>query len=434
MVMSQEADAAEFGARLKVLWITNISLPEGRELRGQTPTPFGGWLAGAAQSLSQRVDLSVASLGGRLANTRPSHGERISHYEFHSDTDPRSSRKDLLRIIESVNPVIVHIFGTEYRHARQAAELCVSGGRPFVVSVQGLVSVYAYHYKTGLPTKIQERFTLRDLVRADNIRLQQRAMRKRGIDEVATLRQATDVIGRTTWDAACATQINPYATYHKCNETLRGSFYEEEWTAQECERYSIFVSQGSYPIKGLHFMLEALPIILKQFPTARLFVAGMDPTGSGSLLDRLRVTSYGKYIGELIRKHGLGDHVKFTGLLDESSMRAQYLRTHVYALTSTIENSPNSLGEAMLLGVPTVAAAVGGVVDMAQPEIDALTYQADAPYMLAYQVCRVFKNDQLAAQLSRNARARALSTHNVEQNTDSLIEIYHTVINKNQSE
>jgi glycosyltransferase involved in cell wall biosynthesis len=171
-----------------------------------------------------------------------------------------------------------------------------------------------------------------------------------------------------------------------------------------------------------------MPIVLKRFPRARLFVAGQDVTGGRSLASRLKVTSYGKYIRELIRKNGLDDRVTFTGLLDEPAMRSRYLQSHVFALTSTIENSPNSLGEAMLLGVPCVAAAVGGVTDMARPDVDALTYQADAPYMLAHQICRVFSDDDLAERLSRNARSRAQMTHDIERNTATQLAIYHSIL------
>ncbi len=45
-------------------------------------------------------------------------------------------------------------------------------------------------------------------------------------------------------------------------------------------------------------------------------------------------------------------------------MRQQFLLAETYLLCSSIENSPNSLGEAMLTGVPCAAAAVGGVPSM----------------------------------------------------------------------
>lgn len=419
--------------RIRILWITNVPLPEASDLQGRTPSPFGGWLVGAARHLAPSVDLSVASLDRQALHTGTVRSELITHYGFADRGDRQELDSALSEIINIARPDIVHIFGTEYRHARQTAEICAAQGRPFTVSIQGLVSVYSRHYASGLPTNIQRRFTLRDLVRGDSIRCQQEAMRRRGVDEVATLRLSTEIIGRTTWDEACVTQMNPTANYRKCNEILRESFYNGEWNVQNCERYSIFVSQGSYPIKGLHLMLEAMPLILKRFPRAHLFVAGQDVTGGHSLTGRLKLTSYGKHIRELIKENGLADHVSFTGPLDEAAMRERFLKSHVFALPSTIENSPNSLGEAMLLGVPTVAAAVGGVMDMAQPGVDALTYQADAPYMLAHQICRIFSSNHIAEQLGSNARARSRATHDIEGNTAVLIEIYNSILSEANS-
>ena len=61
---------------------------------------------------------------------------------------------------------------------------------------------------------------------------------------------------------------------------------------------------------------------------------------------------------DLIDKYDLFENIVFCGSLDENSMRDQYLRSHVFISASTIENSPNSVGEAMLLGVPVVTNVV----------------------------------------------------------------------------
>ena len=76
-------------------------------------------------------------------------------------------------------------------------------------------------------------------------------------------------------------------------------------------------------------------------------------------------------------------NVRFLGPFDAPAMRDRYLRTHVYVSPSTIENSPNSVGEAMLLGCPVVSSNVGGVSDLLYHGKEGFLYQTSAPYMLA---------------------------------------------------
>jgi glycosyltransferase involved in cell wall biosynthesis len=120
--------------------------------------------------------------------------------------------------------------------------------------------------------------------------------------------------------------------------------------------------------------------------------------------------------------------VVFTGILDEKQMCERYLKSHVFVCPSSIENSPNSLGEAMILGVPCVASDVGGVIDLLTHREEGFVYQTDAPYMLAHYVCEIFANDDLALQFSKKARIHAIKTHNKEENTKRMMEIYREII------
>lgn len=423
---------------MKILWVTNVPLPEAASLMGSEPSFFGGWLvqASAALATTAGIDLSVAFPDEHWSESLSLRGEQISFYPFPpaSEATLRDGSSSLFfgELLETVEPDIVHIFGTEYSHALAVANICTAKGQKFVVSIQGLISIAAKHYTTGLPARVQFRYTFRDLLRYDNIRRQQSKFVQRGTHEIATLQLTRHVIGRTTWDKACVLQINPDARYHRCNEVLRSTFYQGSWSVDTCERWSILVSQGSYPIKGLHLLLEAMPIVLQRFPLLKVYVAGEDITTKRSIASMMRSTSYGKYLSELIRKHGLEEKVIFTGMLNEQQMRDQLLKAHIFALPSTIENSSNSLGEAMLMGLPCIAADVGGVRDLVQHGVDALTYQVDATYMLAHHICDVFTDDRLAANLSREARSHARVTHEVETNNSSLLRIYESIISEEE--
>ena len=250
----------------------------------------------------------------------------------------------------------------------------------------------------------------------------------RGETEVKTLRATGHVSGRTAWDLACTRRINPDAVYHHCAEALRASFYEGEWDRRAVEPNSIFMTQGSNPLKGLYYMLEALPEVLRRVPDAHLYVAGNDPTKSDSAYDRLKRSAYGAHLARLIREADLGSTVSFLGPLGEVEMRDRLLRSHVFVSASTIENSSNGLCEAQLLGVPCVASFVGGIPSLLDHGVDGFAYQHDAPYMLAHYVAELFERDDLAERFSAAARARAHQRHDRTAIADTQVAIYESML------
>ncbi|MCE3202839.1 glycosyltransferase family 4 protein [Paenibacillus sonchi] len=418
---------------MKVLWLTNIPLPEASVLMNIEPLPFGGWLVNMSKYLanSENIKLSISFPYSSFTAIDILHGEKINYYPFPQKENEVEISGYLEEIIERTNPDLVHIFGTEYVHTLSMVNICGQRNIKVLISIQGLVSIYAQHYMANLPKEIQNSFTFRDLIKQDNLVQQQNKFKQRGISEISALKKVENVLGRTTWDKACSVQINPDIRYHHCNETLRDSFYNSVWNIEKIEENSIFVSQGTYPIKGLHYILEAMPIILKKFPKTMLYVGGIDVSNLSGLKAKLKRSTYGKYLNHLIKKHRLQDKVSFTGSLSEKEMCNRYLKSHVFVCPSSIENSPNSLGEAMILGVPCVASYVGGVSDLLIDKQEGFLYQADAPYMLAHYVCEIFADNDLALKFSSNAREHALRTHNREYNLEKLTQIYNNIVETN---
>ena len=111
-------------------------------------------------------------------------------------------------------------------------------------------------------------------------------------------------------------------------------------------------------------------------------------------------------------------------------MKAQYLSCNVFVSTSTVENSPNSIGEAMLLGCPIVASNVGGIKNMLVDEKEGLLYPVDEFYMLASYIKRIFSDDSLAIKLGNNAKDHAIVTHDFEKNYNNMLDIYKQIIKK----
>lgn len=425
----------------KILWVCNIPIPRIANDMGIPAQNIGGWLTGFANSLEviDDIELSICFPLLGIKEIRSGKVGGISYFGFSQPKlmsvlpvedqvhESQLMRNHIKQIITAVKPDILHIWGTEYPHSKVAAEMF---GKPqkIVVNIQGLTSYYWMHFNTGIPYKELKRFTLSNIARGNMLR-QAKKMQKRGLVEQKTLGLVGHAIGRTDWDKACVTESNSDISYHFCNETLRDSFYSGSWKYDNCEKYRIFMSQAATPIKGLQFMLRALPEIVRVYPDAHLYIAGNDITRRDSVYNKLKFSSFAFYVKKLIQQNCLEDKVTFTGSLSEKQMKAEFLKCNVFVSASTIENSPNSLGEAMLLGVPCVTSDVGGVKNLLVHEKEGFVYQGDAPYMLAYYVKKVFENAGVAATIGKNAQIHAADTHNRKSNLNRLLQIYEEIYN-----
>ena len=173
--------------------------------------------------------------------------------------------------------------------------------------------------------------------------------------------------------------------------------------------------------------------VLAQYPGAVLRVAGWPPLDKGPLLRPVIdwMFPYQTWCKQLIRRLGLADHVQYTGPLDAAAMRQAYLDADLFLLPSYSENSPNSLGEAMLLGLPCVASAAGGIPDMLQSGVQGMLYGAagdDAT--LSAAILQVLALPDHGTALGTAAQIRARVTHDAAKNTAQMIEIYRKVLQR----
>lgn len=411
----------------KIIWVCNKKPSIVSKIQGKKIEYFGGWIDSMCESFIENKKTFLCVL---YPNSKDEQGKK-ENFSFYSFIEEKSNLY-FKNILKKEKPDIIHIWGTEFSHSNEVLKVCQELGiiEKCVVSIQGLVSLYGEkHYIEGLPYKVVKRYTLRDFIKNDNIKKAKEKFIKRGEKEIEALKRTKNIIGRTDWDQAAIELFNPSVNYYFCNESLRESFYNYIWNIEKIEKYSIFVSQCNYPIKGFHYMLEAMPEILRKYPKAHLYTTGKDLLHL-SFKDKLLISSYQLYLLELIKKYNLENHVTFLGMLSEEEMCDRYLKSNVFVSASTIENSPNSVGEAMLLGCPVVASDVGGVKNMLLHEKEGFIYQSSAPYMLAYYIKKIFGNDSFALNISKNARKHASQTHDRELNINNLSDIYEEIISK----
>lgn len=415
---------------MRILWVTNQPTPNIAKALN-IPVGFGGgWMIELSNQLSRNNEkLGMCFVDSIYNQSKKGRYENIDYYTIPAKKNELkvsgSNIEGFCKVIEDYRPNIIHIWGTEYIHsyiAVLAAEKCNMIDRT-VISIQGLVSIYAKHFWGNAVSKDIMKHSFADIYLRNGAREQLKSFTVRGEFEKEALKRVKNVIGRTDWDEACVKQINSEVTYHACNETLRNAFYIKTWNYEECEKYSIFVSQSNYPIKGFHAVLEAVSILKKKYPLIHLYTTGKNRMPNNRN-EKIRLSGYDVYIRNLIKKYGLEQNVSFLGGLNEVEMCERFCRTHIFVSASSIENSPNSVGEAMLLGVPVVSSDVGGVKNMLEHQKEGYVYQADAPYMLAYYIDKLFNNANLAIEFSNSAQEHARNTHNPQKNYEDLMKIY----------
>jgi glycosyltransferase involved in cell wall biosynthesis len=416
---------------MKILWITNTIFPEPSKFFGFENPVFGGWMYGLAESLSKvpGIELAVATTykGDKLKYTTIN---GVVYYMLPCKNNhkyDKSLEPIWEEVCETFKPEVVHIHGTEFVHGLACMRKLPNLN--YVISIQGLLSVISMHYLSGLTTfEVLKNITFRDMIRNDNLFQTKSKFKQRGFFEKEYIERTRHVIGRTNWDRIHIQAVNENVNYHFCNESLRNSFYScNKWILQNSVKHTIFISQASYPIKGLHQVIRAIVPLKSKYPNIQLRVGGPNIILRTTLMDKIKFSGYGKYIYKLLKKYNLEKNIIFLGMLSEEDMIVEYQKANVFICPSSIENSPNSLGEAQIIGVPTISSYVGGIPDMVENNVSGLLYRFEEVEMLSDGISNIFSNNELVDSLSSNGVLAAEFRHNKERNLEKIIKIYQDV-------
>lgn len=404
---------------MKVLWISNILFPQLASILNCKYGVGGGWMLSLADEIKDKVKLGVFSLY-----------KEYCHYEIDGIeffTLPVIRKSSWLNLLSEFKPDIIHIHGTEYPHTLLIEQF--SKGVPCVASIQGLVSVYARYALGGLTLRyICQFLTLKDILKRTSPLDIKKQFIKNGETEIKLIKELKYVIGRTYWDYSNVKAINPDINYFTCNECIRDDFYSGKWENVNMVPYTIFCSNSNVPLKGIHQVIKALSFVKQSFPNVKLRIAGKNILGKLSCKEILRLSGYDNYLRHLIINNYLQDHVMFLGNLSAAQMKDEFLKANVFVLPSAIENSPNTLGEAQLLGVPVIASYVGGNMDMMPFPLNKLMYRFEEVEVLAQRIIEVFEQDDwedYTATSQRVARMR----HDKNAIARDILNIYSKICN-----
>lgn len=169
--------------------------------------------------------------------------------------------------------------------------------------------------------------------------------------------------------------------------------------------------------KRIERIVESMPLILKEFPSAKLVVIGPDYANLASEL-----------LG-LARRLGVDDSLVIAGRVSAPRLKEFYATADIFMLPSSYEGFGLSMLEAMISRVPVIVSASGGPGDILEHKTHALLLRSVTPDEISKSVHMIMTNQQLRSRLVDKAFELVNEKYTWEKVVDMLEEIYGQALN-----
>jgi glycosyltransferase involved in cell wall biosynthesis len=284
---------------------------------------------------------------------------------------------------------IIHVHGTEMQYASSLLDGSVK--TPYIISIQGIINLY----KQELTKKLTKRYLYWSLT---------------SLYERNEVRHSHNFFCRTQWDQHFVRSINDQADITVCWEMLRPEFftYEHPFTGKD-----ILFMGGDNPMKALALCLRVFDRLAGQHPDMKLhIVGGLSPASYEHLLQSVAPT------------HITPEKVQLHGSLDAAGICQVYTDCFCIYHPSLIDNSPNSVCEAQVAGLPVIATRVGGVPSLIDHGVSGMLVEKNNAEDHYLALDRLSRDLALQQTLSRNSQKIARPRHNRQDILERTLDTY----------
>ena len=415
---------------MKVLWFTNT--PCGAIEKLNPNNMFGGgWLVSLEKELvkEKSIELHVAFYWHE--NLQPFEYKGVHYHPVYRDNGSKFKRllkryfkrtpddekelSKLLRIANEIEPCIIHIHGTENNFGLLNSKVKT----PILLSIQGLLLPCYQMLFVGIPENIiskQEKLPQKlflNTIKNHRFYFEQRALKEKEI-----LLNSLNVMGRTNWDNRITRFLAPKSNYFFGNEILRDSFYQNNWEKKSFENciQLITTTSDSY-YKGFETIVDTAILLNDCKFEFHWKVIGLTKNS-----ESVQVVKNWKKINLQ------NINIELLGKKNEHEISDLLLKSDIYVQTSHIENSPNSLCEAMMIGIPIIASNSGGTSSLLTNETDGQLFQNGDFYSLASLINSTSIEFEKVYGYAKHAKEKAKNRHNKEKILARIIETYKQIL------
>lgn len=325
----------------------------------------------------------------------------------------RSSLKNYLSIIEKIQPDIIQIFGFESPFIRLIGNTRI----PIVIHIQGLLPPYLFKFYSRFTSfQLLRSVRLKSLLKAQTPLHEKFAAYRHIKLEMGIYPKCQYLIGRTDWDKFITKLLAPHAKYYYCQEIMRESFYKNKWEQNTSNTIKIFTITSEAFYKNVDIIFEVVNL-MEKFNSSFKFIwhiAGIDNNDT---------------IVRLMRNKGYkSKQIKFVGRLVAGDLIKEMLQADLFVFPSGIENSPNALQEAMLIGMPIIATHAGGVSSLIEHGQTGILVPEGEPYSLAGAILELKESKEMMIAMGSQARIVAMERNDPKRVVNSLLAVYEDIL------
>ena len=329
-----------------------------------------------------------------------------------------SNTEGIKKVIEDFKPDIIQLFGTE----TGLGDVVHLTDIPVIIHIQGLINPYLYAwFPKGInQTTLYLKSSLTDILAKKGILGNYYTFKKWAKREVNTISKGKYFFGRTEWDRRVIKIYNNNCKYFHCDELLRPAFFENQWHPNQASTLKFVTTVNPNIYKGIEIILETA-FLLRKNTTLKFEWVVIGIEKNSQLV---------KLIEKIKKKKFKENFVSFIGPKAGNDVIRELLKADIFIHPSHIDNSPNSVCEAMLLGMPIIAGNVGGVSSLVQHNENGILYNSHDPFELAGIILE--KKDKLSElkKLGDNARETAYKRHDPNTIVATLLSTYKQILSE----
>lgn len=321
----------------------------------------------------------------------------------------RILKQSCRKIIDDFKPDIIQCFGSEWPFSAIAEDLDI----PVVVHMQGFTNVYNLSAELAMSFYDYKHVIGFNPLKLLSYKNRQRQKKFYDQEERKRMRINSYYMGRTEWDKNIVEHYSPNANYYYCPEAIRPEIYEAKnrWKLPLGEKLKIVTITQAGRLKGNEIILRTAEILKKQFCVNFEWVVAGNKQG----------------ILEFEKKTGIKAedvNVKPIGMIGPNEIAEILSTSHMYIHPAIIDNSPNSLCEAQLIGCPVIAAYVGGIPQLVDNDITGLLYPYNEVHTLAFKIMDLYNDFEKMKRISSNEMEAAKKRHDPDLIADVTYKIY----------